>query len=66
MSKLSYEDKINIYNQKKQGISITNLSRKYNIRDNHIKYLIRLVDKHGFGILRTTNNKNYSANEKKE
>ena len=26
MSKLSYEDKINIYNEKKKGISITKLS----------------------------------------
>lgn len=64
MSKLSYEDKINIYKDNKKGISITNLSKKYNIRDNHIKYLIRLINKHGFDILRTTKNKYYSINEK--
>jgi len=27
MSKLSYEDKINIYNEKKKGVSITKLSK---------------------------------------
>ena len=64
MSKLSYEDKINIYNEKKKGISITKLSKKYCIRDNHIKYLIRLIDKHGFDALRTTKNKIYSIEEK--
>ncbi len=64
MSKLSYEDKINIYNEKKKGISITKLSKKYCIRDNHIKYLIRLIDKHGFDALRTTKNKIYSKEEK--
>ncbi len=51
MSKLSYEDKINIYRDRKAGISIIKLSKKYKIRDNHIKYLIRLVDKHGLDIL---------------
>ena len=64
MSKLSYKDKINIYNERKQGISVINLSKKYNVRDNNIKYLIRLIDKHGFDILRTTKNKYYSVNEK--
>lgn len=64
MSKLSYEDKINIYNEKKKGVSVTKLSKKYCIRDNHIKYLIRLIDKHGFDALRTTKNKIYSKEEK--
>lgn len=64
MSKLSYEDKINIYNEKKKGVPITKLSKKYCIRDNHIKYLIRLIDKHGFDALRTPKNKIYSKEEK--
>ena len=64
MSKLSYEDKINIYNERKQGISVTNLSKKYNVRESSVKYLIRLIDKHGFDILRTTKNNYYSVCEK--
>lgn len=64
MSKLSYEDKVNIYQEMKNGISIINLSKKYNIKRNHIYYLIRLIDKHGLDVLRTNKNKSYSSNEK--
>ena len=64
MSKLTYENKINIYKDRKEGLSFVSLSKKYNIKNNHIQYLIRLIDRHGFDILRTTKNKNYSANEK--
>lgn len=64
MSKLSYEDKINIYRDRKAGMSIIKLSKKYKIRDNHIKYLIRLVDKHGLDILINKKNKTYIKEEK--
>ena len=52
MPKLSYEDKINIYNKKKEGISIKALSKKYDVRDNVIKYLVRVLDKHRYEILK--------------
>ena len=64
MSKLSYEDKINIYQERKQGINIANLSNKYNVRSSVISYLISLIDKHGFDILRKTKNKIYEKYEK--
>lgn len=64
MSKLSHDDKINIYNERKQGIPINKLSKKYKINNNIIKYIVRLIDKHGFDILRTTKNKYYSTYEK--
>ena len=32
MSKLSYEDKINIYQERKNGNAINNISKKYNVR----------------------------------
>ena len=60
MSKLSYEDKINIYNNKKEGISITTLSKKYDVSDSVIKYLARVIDKHGYEVLRTNKNNYYS------
>jgi len=65
MTKISYEDKINIYMERKNGTSVINLSKKYNMKQNHIKYLIRLVDKHGLDILRTTKNNYYSIGDKK-
>lgn len=59
MSKLSYEDKINLYNDSKLGLSKSALSKKYNISIHSVQYLYYLIDKHGFDILRTTTNKEY-------
>lgn len=64
MSKLSYEDKINLYNDRKNGMSINSLSSKYKIRSEGIEYLVRLINKHGFDALRTVKNKYYSPQEK--
>ena len=66
MSKLSYEDKLNIYKERKEGISIASLSNKYNVRDSGINYLISLIDKHGFDILRKSKNKVYEKYEKQD
>lgn len=64
MGKLSYEDKIKIYKERKEGKSIINLARKYQVRRQKIDYLIHLIDIHGLDILRTTKNKIYSRVEK--
>ena len=64
MSKLTYNDKINIYQERKEGKSINNLSTKYKVNSESIKYLVRLIDKHGFDIIKTCKNKNYSVHEK--
>ena len=64
MSKLTYEDKINLYNDRKSGLSIPSLVTKYNIRHENIEYLIRLIDKNGLDVLRKTKNKYYSPHEK--
>ncbi len=66
MSKLSYEDKINIYKKKKQGQSRYSLAREYSIRDCNISYIVSLIDKHGYDILRTTKNKKYPKQYKEE
>lgn len=42
MSKLIYEDKINLYTDKKKGMSIESLSNKYKIRKSVINYLTTL------------------------
>ena len=36
MSKLSYDDKINIYQERKNGNTISNISKKYNVVKNRI------------------------------
>ena len=66
MSKLSYEDKINIYNERKNGKTRICLSKKYSTGKDKIDYLTRLIDKHGFDILRTTKNRIFTIYEKEQ
>ena len=64
MSKLSYEDKIKIYFEKKNGRSRKDIALEYKIQQSNIQYLVRLIDKHGFDILKKTSNRKYNAYEK--
>lgn len=66
MSKLSYEDKVYIYNNRKEGDSLNLLQSQYGVTKHSIQYLVRLIDKHGFKILRTSKNKYYPKYFKEE
>ena len=66
MSKLSYEDKINLYNDRKDGMTIGMLISKYHVRKCVITYLTALIDRHGIEILRTNKNRYHSKYEKQE
>ena len=66
MSKLSYEDKINIYSDKKNGVSTLQISNKYKVRETTVKYIYRLIEVHGYNVLRTTKNKYYSPSQKEK
>ena len=66
MSKLSYEDKIDIYYKKKNGQSRKSIANEYQIRDCIVTYLVRLIDKHGFDILRKDKNKYYTSYQKEQ
>lgn len=66
MSKLTFEDKINLYNDRKSGLSIPSLVSKYNIRHDGVEYLIRLIDKLGLDILRTSKNRYYPPYKKEQ
>ena len=50
--KLTYEDKIEIYQLRKQGESLKNLSQKYDITVSNIQYLVRLIDRYGIEIVK--------------
>ena len=66
MSKLSYEQKVKLYYEKKSGTSIPTLIKKYSLSKHNIWYLIYLIDKHGFSILQNKEkNKVYSQDFKK-
>lgn len=47
------------------GISVINLTKKYNINKSGVVYLTKLIDKHGYDIIRKNKNKNYSIYDKK-
>ena len=64
MGKLRYEDKIQLYNDWRNGISVINLVKKYNINKSTVVYLTRIVDKHGFDIIRKNKNNYYDENSR--
>ena len=66
MGKLSYEDKIKLYNDKLQGLSNKSLSKKYKITTHNVQYLCCLIEKHGYDILRTIKNKEYPKQFKED
>ena len=66
MSKLNYEEKINIYNERKQGVSFSVLSKKYNVSKIVIQYRVCLINKHGIDILRTSKNRIHTKSEIQE
>ena len=44
--KLSYEDKVQIYELRKQGYSLEKLSNKFGINNSNIRYMIKLIDRY--------------------
>lgn len=66
MSKLTREQKIEIYRKRKQGQTLETLSKEYLIRKDNIKYLVRLIDTHGEDILKREKNNYYSPLLKEE
>ena len=64
MSKLTYEDRIEIYTKRKNGTSAISLSKQYGVHVNKIRYLISLVDRNGLDILRKNKNRYYNIKEK--
>ena len=50
--KFTFEDKVQIYKERKRGFTLSQLHFKWNITRSKIEYIVRLVDKHGFDILR--------------
>ena len=64
VSKLTREDKIKIYERRKRGETISSLAKNFNIRESNIKYLVDLIKKHGYDILRKDKNRVYSKDFK--
>ncbi|WP_141768199.1 IS3 family transposase [Streptococcus gallolyticus] len=64
--KLSYEDKVQLYELRQNGESINSLSKKFRIDKAYIKYMFRLIDRYGIGIVKKRKNSYYSPDLKQE
>ena len=64
VSKLTREDKIKIYERRKNGETIPSLAKAFDIQESNIKYLIALIEKYGYDILRKDKNRAYSKDFK--
>ena len=64
MSKLTREDKIEIYERKLKGETTSSIAKSFNVHKSAIEYLIALIKKHGYDILRNGKNRIYSKNFK--
>ena len=64
--KLSYEDKVKIYELRQNGESIKSLSDQFSIAESGIQYMIRLIDRYGMNIVKKGKNTYYSPELKQE
>ncbi len=64
--KLSYKDKVEIYLLRQRGCSWRILSQKYDINVSNLKYLVRLIDKHGLESVRKGKSKSYPSELKRQ
>ena len=64
--KLSFEDKLEIYYLRKEGYSWPRLSKKFDVNQSNLKYMVSLMDKHGVGTVKKGKNRHYPPELKKE
>ena len=64
--KLTYEDKVRIYELKKQGESFRKLSDQFGINISNLQYMIKLIDRYGIEIVKKGKNCYYSPELKQE
>ena len=49
--KLTYENKIQIYELRKQGRSFKELSKRFGVDVSGLKYMVRLIERYGIEIV---------------
>ena len=64
--KLTYEDKVQIYELRNQGYSLDQLSNKFGINISNLSYMIKLIDRYGIEIAKKEKNRYYSPDLKQE
>ena len=58
--KLNYEDKVQIYELRKQGQSFKQLSKRFGVDISGLKYMMKLIDRYGIDIVKKGMNRYYS------
>ena len=64
--KLTYKDKVQIYELRKQGESFRQLSNQFGINISNLRYMIKLIDRYGIEIAKKGKNRYYSPELKEE
>ena len=64
--KLTYEDKVQIYELRKKGESFRQLSNQFGINISNLQYMIKLIDRYGIEIVKKGKNRYYSPELKQE
>ena len=64
--KLTFEDKVQIYESRKQGESFRGLSNQFGIKISNLQYMIKLIDRYGIEIVKKGKNCYYSPELKRE
>ena len=64
--KLTYDDKVQVYELRKQGYSLEKLSNKFGINNSNIRYMIKLIDRYGIEFVKKGKNCYYSPELKQE
>ena len=64
--KLTYEDKVQIYELRKQGTSFKRLSNQFGVNVSGLKYMVKLIGRYGINIVKKGKNRYYSPKFKRE
>ena len=64
--KLTYDDKVQIYELRKQGRRFKQLSKRFGVDVSGLKYMVTLIDRYGIEIVKKRKNRYYSFKLKQE
>ena len=64
--KLTYKDKVQIYELRKQGQTFKQLSKRFGVDVSALKYMVKLIDSYGIEIVKKGKNRYYSPELKQE
>ncbi|SUO79219.1 transposase [Streptococcus equinus] len=64
--KLTYEDKLEIYQLRKQGMSCPQLGQTYDVNPRNLRYMVKLMNRYGVEIVKKSKNRYYSPELKQE